>query len=148
MIHEIQNKFERFLEEMPFKRNFYHLNSIRNFIIHFSELSNANDKEIVAQMLIDYLDLITETDIDNPKEAKEIFLTFVYPIGKIYKKKVGFKYVITSTTIIAIFIIFNLIVFQFRPSIYLYGFLTILGIAWIIYMFRLRKSTKVFGYRM
>ena len=131
---------------MPHKRKYYHLNSIRNFIIHFNEFGTELYKSKAAELLNEYLDFAIDKPSIDQNEAKAIFIHYIQPIGIIYSQRQKFiNYTQPSTVIvfmIALFIIYFLL--NFGYTVYLITFC--LAVVIFIVNHLKYKKNEVFGY--
>ena len=87
----LKEKFE-ILKEIP-KQNirFYHMRSIRNFIFHFNEIKSPNDKLYVFNYIDGYLDFVIENGIYDIHECRDLFIKYIYPVGKFYMRNLKFS---------------------------------------------------------
>jgi hypothetical protein len=142
----ITEKYELIVSASNQKRAYYHLNSVRNFIIHYNNFASQNEKSMMADLLNNYLDFITTKDEITQQEAKNIFHEYIQPIGLFYTKRLNFN-LYTSPSTYIIFIIFSFITFfilKFSLVVYIVTLLLLLVFYLPSYL-KLRKN-KVYGF--
>ena len=89
-LESINEKYKLLLTGMTDKRQYYHLRSIKNFIIHYPELSEHYYKNKTADLLNEYLDFALDKEFITQNEAKDIYYEYIDPIGDIYSKRLKF----------------------------------------------------------
>jgi hypothetical protein len=73
------------------KRMYFHLNSLNNFIYHFNEITNFEDREWVFKRIINYIDeALRLTHLINLDSSKTIYKTYLEKIAKYYENYLGF----------------------------------------------------------
>jgi hypothetical protein len=145
-ILEITKKYELIIDHSHQKKAYYHLNSIRNFIIHFNSFASQNEKSMMANLLNNYLDFIIGKDEIKQDEAKDIFHEYIQPIGLFYAKRLDFN-LYTSPSTYLIFTLFAFVTFfllKFGLVIYIITFLLLLAFYYPSYL-KLKKN-KVYGF--
>lgn len=143
-IHSVIEKYNYIFENIPAKRKRYHLNSIRNFLLHFDEIKDNVEKKQVICLLNNYLDFILNNSNDNNKERQNDYYNFIEPVGLIYKKHASFRYFISPQFCIFISVIINIIILIVNPNILLLICFNSLSIAVIMSMYFKEHSTRVY----
>ena len=146
MLDEIIKKYELIITEMPHKRKYYHLNSIRNFIIHYNEFGTIYYKKQVAELLITYLDFAINKHSIEQNEAKDIFYEYINPIGMIYLKRQNFRFYMQPSTIILWVGLSFIFYFLFNFSYIIYLLTFFIGVIIFIPKYLNYKKNKVFGF--
>ncbi len=127
-------------------KKFFHLNSIRNFIIHFDTFASQTEKKTAIDLMNKYFDFINEKYILDQDEAKKIFYEFIQPTGSFYSKRLDFN-LYTSPATYLIFITFAFITFLLLKLHLLFYIGTVLiFLALYIPSFLKLKKNKVYGF--
>src|SRR5690349_11440263 len=72
------------------KMKYYHLETVNNFVHHFSSIKDRSKKEEIYKNLTDYLILINDIDQIDHKTGKALFDRSLLPISRIYSIYAGF----------------------------------------------------------
>lgn len=147
-MNEIENIIEKYnvLNDNVGNKKYFHLNSIRNFIIQFDKFASQTEKKTVIDLMNKYFDFIDEKYILDQDEAKKIFYECIQPIGLFYSKRLDFN-LYTSPTTYLIFITFAFITFLLLKLHLLFYFGTILILlAFYIPSYLKLKKNKVYGF--
>jgi len=140
----VVEKYRYIITQMPEKKRKYHLKSIHNFLIHFEELTLDSDREIVFETLNEYLEFISVNTIDSNNECKKLFYEYIRPVGLIYQKKAGFKYLLGPDSIVVLFVLINITLLILNANLYLFIIFSFIGILFIIFSIYKRSGTKVY----
>lgn len=113
-------------------------------MIHFEELTLDSDREIVFETLNEYLEFISVNTIDSNNECKKLFYEYIRPVGLIYQKKAGFKYLLGPDSIVVLFVLINITLLILNANLYLFIIFSFIGILFIIFSIYKRSGTKVY----
>lgn len=87
--------FNRLKDSIPKKEwQYYHIESLENFIYHLNSFSNDRTRNRVMESLINYMNVITEIsrkeDVDYINIYRDLNRKYIYPLGNIYSDELGF----------------------------------------------------------
>ena len=146
------NDIEKIIEKYDFvnsnigDKRYFHLNSIRNFIIHFEYFASYTEKYFVTDLINKYLDFLIEKIYIDQDEAKKIFYEYIEPIGAFYSKRLGFRLYISFPTYL-FFILFAFISFYIlKLGILFYVFTILILLSHYGAGYLKFKKNKVFGF--
>ena len=145
-INEIIKKYDIIVIGKGENAKYYNLKSVKNFILHFNEISDDESKKIVIKLLGEYLDYISENEIDSLKEAKFLFYEYVYPVGLLYRKHSKFTYFLRPTSLFIYLGFINIFIFFIKENINYFVFFNLLGSIVIYIMYKKSLSTRVFRF--
>ena len=132
----------------PNQKKYISFRSVRNFVFHFEELKSQGSKDIVVELLTEYLKVIKEKDyyFDRPA-GFDLGIRFLRPISQIYVTDVRFiRRMSTSGTFITGVMVDSLLLIAgvLRNLDYIPITLVVLC-SWRIYQIKLEKKFKVYG---
>ena len=146
------NEIEMIIEKYDFinsnfgNKKYFHLNSIRNFIIHFENFASYTEKYFVIDLINKYFDFLIEKAYIDQNDAKKIFYEYIQPIGIFYSKRLGFT-LYTSLSTYLFFIFFAFITFYLlKFGILFYVFTILILLARYMASYLKFKKNKVFGF--
>jgi hypothetical protein len=146
MSKEIFEKYQYLKSEMPHKRKYYHLKSIKNFIDHLNEFVSISDKKVAEELLSNYLEFVIHKEKINQGEAKKIFVNHILPIGKLYSYHLNFSFILQFSSVVFFGLLLVFLLFLFGTPYMILFFLVLLILIYLINRYRKLKSGRVYGY--
>ena len=144
-LKKIIEKYDFINATFPDKK-YLHLNSIRNFIIHFENFASYTEKIFVIELINKYFDFISDKEFLILSDGKQIFYEYIQPLGTFYSKRLGFT-LYTSFYTYLIWILFSLMTFYLLNISILFYVITILFLCAIYIPKYLKlKRNHVYGF--
>ena len=127
-------------------RKYFHLNTLNNFIYHFTGISNIDDRQWIYKTLQSYMDeahgLSQQINIDS---SKSIYANYLGKVANYYDKHLGFTMYVYLWVIVIMYLVVLLIV-AYATNIYI-G-IVLLGALYtyhMTYLYKKHKQKKLFG---
>ncbi|MDB5202997.1 MAG: hypothetical protein JWQ27_2406 [Ferruginibacter sp.] len=127
------------------ENQFFHRNSIYNFLIHFDEIRNDQDKNQALRLINEYLDYSVTEECTSKGDCEKAFFEFILPVGIIFKGDASFNMIFGYRGIILLLVLVNVVLFAFRINIWCIAAVNLAGLPIILYLFKKSKSTRVYG---
>ena len=130
------------------KMRFFHLKSVKNFIVHFNSIKDKRKKEFVYTKLYNYLSIISDMEDISEMDrttGKAFYDEYIEPVSGIYVRYARFSPYPGAKVLIFIFLIVFSLLLLIGAAYYVY---LIVGFIFIFLFLRSewkRKKSKVFG---
>lgn len=144
MKNELLNKYNLLFADNGDYR-YYSPKTVYNLIYHLDSLEEGEKKNQVIKKLNEYLDFISENQINNIEESQIAYQTFLHSIIRYYVKKLGFISYGKPQILIPIFLIPSFIIIYFfnKPTTWIIvGFILV---ASLTYNYQKYKDKKTYG---
>ena len=127
-------------------RNYFHFNTLDNFIYHFERISNSDDRQWVYHTLNNFFDeasgLIDQIDVDSSNTIYEEYLS---KIASYYDSYLGFTMHTYLWVVVPMYLIALLILGYFLNFYLVLLLLSALFIYHMTYLYNKHKQKKLFG---
>jgi hypothetical protein len=145
MNETLLNKYDRLVElKRPIK--YYHFNTTYNLIKHLKSFEDGRKKEEMFYKLNEYLDYISDNDLDDARESIAIYTKYLRPVTFYYEKKLGFMYFTKWRIILLLILVPSFVLSLFFDSISAWGIILVADMAIITYFYQKYKEHKTYGY--
>jgi hypothetical protein len=148
LIMELEEKYNQLINSIDKnKKRYFHLRTVKNFILHFFEIKNDNVKSWIFKNLNEYL-LESKSCLESIDgiRSRELYVKYLDKVADYYRENLQFTLYIsflTSTLIaIAVLLVVKVIFFSWLYSIVFTAFCYL---AFYIYLFYKQNIHKTFG---
>lgn len=140
----LEQKLNIVKERIPKEKwQYFHIESLQNFILHVNSISNIRTKERVIKEIDSYLSLVMEVDfstIDEGIEYKKNYSGSIYKIGQLYADELGFISKPYYPIVGVIFVLLMLVAIYFFNIKLAFLFIAAPG---VVYFFYLKRKVQL-----
>ena len=128
-------------------KKYFHLHTVQNFIHHFEEISNKNDKIWILRNLNDYIENceIYINSIDR-NISKDLYMKYLDKVGDYYRENLNFTLYTSFDILLMLFTALLFLTIFFLNWLSSIVLITFCFLVYVLYLTYKRKANKTFGF--